>query len=53
MVRSPQSAVRIFNYHQRAADRGLRIAIASYCVFVPLVPPVIGVTTTFRNHTTS
>jgi hypothetical protein len=24
-----------------------------YCVFVPLAPPVIGVITTFRNHTTS
>ena len=25
----------------------------SYCVFVPLALPVIGVTTTFRNQTTS
>jgi hypothetical protein len=52
----PQSGVRgpRSGQQKRAEDGGPRSAISgSYWVFVPLPPPVIGVTTTFRNHTTS
>ena len=53
----PQPAARspdLFS-GERTADRGPRAAVRefSYCVFVPLAPAVIGVTTTFRNHTSS
>ena len=47
-ARSPELISSNRTHGPRTADR-----IVRYWVFVPLVPPVIGVTTTFRNHTTS